>query len=176
MQTSTRNTGGAGSVRNELSSDAQQLGNAASNRLHSEIDARKGGVAEQARSVSSAIDRAAGEIDDAPQWIQSAFKQGATQVRRLADTLEHKDSREIMTDLRILARDNPGTFLAGCAAIGFAAARVFKAGADDESDSSESPESQARQSRFPPAQGQDPMLSSTGDTASRTPASVGEFA
>ena len=119
----------AGAVRSEMREDAKRVGNSAANRIHSELDSRKGTAANQAKSVSSAIDRAAGELDDsAPQWLKSAFQQGADQVRRLADTLEQKDSRQIVDDVRNLARDNPGAFLAGCAALGFAAARIFKAG------------------------------------------------
>jgi len=126
MQSSSETASGMGS---EISSDAQQLSSAASNRLHSEIDSRKGAAADQAKSVSSAIDRTAGNLgDNAPDWLKSALRQGADKVQQFADTLENKDSREIFSDVRSFARDNPGTFLAGCAAAGFAAARVFKAG------------------------------------------------
>lgn len=116
---------------NELKSDVQQVASSAGNRLHGELDSRKDSAATQARSVSSAIDRAAHELDGSPQWIRSAFQQAAQQVQRFADTLENKDSRQLMSDVRNFARDNPGTFLAGCAAAGFAAARVFKAGSPD---------------------------------------------
>ena len=129
MQSQTESAPGA---TDELSSDAKQLGQSAANRLHGEIDARKGVAAEQAKSVSTAIERAGGELNDAPQWLKSAFEQGARQVQRFADTLENKDSRQIVDDVTSFARNNPGTFLAGCAAAGFAAARVFKAGADNQ--------------------------------------------
>jgi hypothetical protein len=125
MQSQTPSASGA---TDELRSDAKQIGASAANRLHSEIDAGKGTAAEQAKSVSSAIERAGGELNDAPQWLKSAFEQGARQVQRFADTLENKDSRQIVDDVTTFARDNPGTFLAGCAAAGFAAARIFKAG------------------------------------------------
>ena len=118
----------------ELRSDAQQLGSSAANRLHSEVDARKGQAADQAKSVSSAMQKAAGELDQSsPEWIKSAFRQGAAQIQRFADTLEHKDSRQLMGEARQFARDNPATFLAACAAAGFAAARVLKAGGEQQS-------------------------------------------
>ena len=168
MQSPPENTGG---TTGELRQDAKQLGNTASNRIHSEIDARKGNAAEQAKSVSSAIDRAAGELDqDAPQWLKSAFEQGATQVRRFADTLEQKDSRQILRDVQNLARDNPGTFLAGCAALGFAAARVFKAGSNESSSYQGS-----QQAQFPPVPVDEPMFRPEGNQA-RTPSTTGEFA
>lgn len=165
MQTPSDNGGG---MRDELRSVAQQMSKSATNRIHSELDARKGTATDQAKSVSSAIDRAAGELDEAPQWLQSAFRQGATQVRRFADTLEQKDSRQILSDVRNMARENPGTFLAGCAALGFAAARVFKAGASDQ----QQPRSQ--QPSFPPAQVNEPMFRPASDSTSPSPR--GEFA
>ena len=116
-------------VGTELKSDAQQLGSTAINRVHSEVDARKGAAVSQAKSVSSAIERAAGELDEgAPAWLRSAFQQGAQQVQRFADAIEQKDSRQMVEEVNSFARNSPGTFLAGCAAAGFAAARILKAG------------------------------------------------
>ena len=130
MEPHVQNKGGAGE---ELRSDAQHLGTAAANRLHGEVDARKGTAANQAKSVSTAIERAAGELDDgSPEWLKSIFTKGAQQVQRFADTLEQKDSRQLMSDVTGFAREHPGTFLAGCAAAGFAAARVLKAGDPSE--------------------------------------------
>lgn len=171
MQSTTGNSDNGGGMRSELRSDAQQIGSSARNRLHSEIDARKGSAADQAKSVSTAINRAAGELDDdSPQWLKSAFQQGADQVRRLADTLEQKDSREIVQDLRTLARDNPGVFLAGCAALGFAASRVFRAGAAEGSPA------QASKTSYPPVQGEEPKFRSHNTDGSRSSAPAGEFA
>ena len=126
MQHQSDNTQGVG---NELLSDAKDVGTTAVNRLHSEVDARKGDAATQVKSVSSAIGQAASGLDaNAPTWLKSAFEQGAKQVQNFADTLEQKDSRQIVSDVSDFARNSPGTFLVGCAAAGFAAARIFKAG------------------------------------------------
>ena len=126
MQQPPNQDGGAGS---ELRSDARQLGSTAANRLHSEVDARKGTAVNQAQQVSSALGQAADGLDEgSPDWLKSAFRQGAQQIQRFADTIERKDSRQIMREAQDFARNNPGTFLAACAAAGFAAARVLKAG------------------------------------------------
>ncbi len=122
---------GGGGASDELRSDAQHIGSKAADRLHSEVDNRKDQAVGQAKNVSSAMQKAAGELDESsPDWLKSAFRQGADQVQRFADTIESKDSRELMRDAQDFARNNPGTFLAACAAVGFAAARVFKAGGD----------------------------------------------
>ncbi len=163
----------ASGVAGELRSDARHVGTSAVNRLHSEMDARKGAAASQAKSVSSAIERAADGLDEsAPAWLKSTFQQGAQQIQRFADTLEQKDSRQILRDVQTLARDNPGTFLAGCAVLGFAAARIFKAGASDGSTG----QFQPQQSQFPPVQVDEPMFRpDTGEQAS-SPNTTGAFA
>ena len=123
--------GAAGEAGGELRSDAQQLGESAVNRLHSEVDARKGQAVDQVKSVSSAIQNAAGELgEDSPQWLKSALRGAGEQIQRVADSLEHKDSRQLLGDVQGFARNNPGTFLAACAAAGFAAARILKAGGE----------------------------------------------
>ncbi|EZP74358.1 hypothetical protein BV96_00446 [Sphingomonas paucimobilis] len=127
----------SGDLREELRDDAQKLSTTAAERVHSEVDARKSPVVEQARSVSSALDSAARELSGGQTlgWLNSLFEQGAQQIRQLADTLEQKDSRQLMDDVRSIARNNPGTFLAAFAAAGFAASRVLRAGPETGSGS-----------------------------------------
>lgn len=124
---------GAGGTGSELRSDAQQLSSKAADRLHSEVDSRKGQAAEQAKSVSSAIERTAGELDEgAPAWLKSAFRQSADQIQRFAEAMEQRDSRQILNEVQSFARERPALFLGACAAAGFAAARVFKAGGEQQ--------------------------------------------
>ena len=115
----------------ELMSDAKGMGAKAADRLHSEADARKSDVADQAKSVSGAIERLADNLDpETPNWLKTALQQGAQQVQTFANTIEQKDSRELLHDVSDFARKSPATFLGACAAVGFAAARLLKAGAD----------------------------------------------
>ena len=116
-------------VGTELLSDAKNVGSSAVNRIHSEVDTRKGEAVTQVQAVSSTIERAAETLDpNAPKWLKSALEQGAEQIKSFADTLEHNDSRQIASQVTEFAKRSPGTFLGACAAVGFAAARVFKAG------------------------------------------------
>jgi len=129
MQPQSDSAQGVGS---ELLSDAKDVGTSAVNRLHSEVDARKSDAATQVKSVSTAIEKAADGLDpNAPTWLKSAFEQGAQQVQKFAETLEQKDSRQLVNDVSDFARNSPGTFLSACAAAGFAAARIFKAGSSE---------------------------------------------
>ncbi len=119
----------SGDLREELRGNAHKLTSTATERLQSEADARKGPAVEQARSVASALNKAAEDLGSgqSPSWLKSLFEQGAQQIQRFADTVEQKDTRQLVGDLRQIARDNPTTFLAACAAAGFAASRVLRA-------------------------------------------------
>lgn len=115
-------------VEAELLSDAKNIGTTAANRLHSEVDARKSDAVTQVNAVSSTIERAAEGLDaNAPSWLKSALEQGAQQVKSFAETLDQNDSRQISAQITAFAKRSPVTFLGACAAVGFAAARVFKA-------------------------------------------------
>lgn len=123
-------SGGSSNIGEELKADAGQLGGKAKQRAQEKGDEQVHAVAGQAKSVSSALQSAAGELEngDTPGWLASAFKGAADQMARLADSLEGKDSRELVHDLNDFARQNPTTFLAASAAAGFAAARLLSIG------------------------------------------------
>ena len=81
------------------------------------------------KSVSSAVESAADNLDPStPAWLKSALQQGATQIQTLASSLEQKDSRELIGLVSNFARRSPLTFFAACAAAGFGAARILRAG------------------------------------------------
>lgn len=140
------NTGG--DMRDELRDDAATLGDSAKQRLYSEANSKKSGVADEAKSVSSALNAAAEELSNSPSWLRTGFEKGASSLEQLAKTLENKDSRELTRDAQAFARQHPGTFLAGCAIAGFAAARVMKAGMDQGSGTS--PSEPAENTRYDP--------------------------
>jgi len=166
-------TQGGGGASDELRSDAQHLGSSAANRIHSEVDARKDTAVDQAKSVSSAMQKTAGELDDsAPAWLKSAFQQGAQKIQQLADALQDKDSRELMHEAQDYARNNPGTFLAACAAAGFAAARVLKAGGEQQG-GQQSPNGQQGSSSSQSGSAMFPSSQTPANSRSNTP---GEFA
>ena len=65
---------------------------------------------------------------------RSAFSSAARKVDDLARRLQDKDVRELASETRGFARDNPTAFLAASAAVGFAAARFMRAGAEEHDD------------------------------------------
>lgn len=182
-------SGQDGGTATELRSDAKQLGSKAADRIHSEVDARKETAVNQAQSVSSAVRQAADGLDEsAPDWLKSAFRQGAQQIQRLADTVEQKDSRQMMSEAKDFARNNPGTFLAACAAVGFAAARVLKAGGEQQSGQQSGQDSQFGETQSfggsqayagqsaSASRGSDPLTRSPGADSGIRANTPGEFA
>ncbi len=117
----------------ELSRDASQLKDTAGQRIEQEADTRKGQAAQIAGSASSALSKAASELeqdDNAPDWLGSAMRHAASSIDRLAGEIDGRSVNQMGQQLMNFARSNPGTFLAASAATGFAAARMLRAGVE----------------------------------------------
>lgn len=144
MDNSTTSTSSSGS---SIKSDAAELGARAGDRLASEADARKGMVGEQLRQLSGAIDAAGNSLGEgqSPQWVSQGLQSLSQSVSRFAEQIETRDARALAGDVQQFARSNPALFLAGCAAAGFAAARVLRAGASDTAGSGSSGQDDAQQ-------------------------------
>ena len=67
--------------------------------------------------------------------MKNALEHGASTLDDLARTIDEKDPAELVEDVKRIARDNPTSFLIGCAALGFTAARIFKSTASPASGS-----------------------------------------
>lgn len=120
-------------VKEELRSDAKDIGQAARQRLDSKASEGKEQTTQAARSTSSALGKAAEELrqdEGTPDWLASAFEKSAREIDRFAGSLEGKDMQAIRRDVAGFARRSPVAFLAASAVAGFAAARVLRAGSD----------------------------------------------
>lgn len=141
---STNNTTGSAAgkpatekVKDELGADAAKLRDKAKETATAKANEQKDQATKVAQSASSAIEKAASELesdDNAPSWLTSAFRQAAKHISTMADTVDNRDPQQMVGDVNRYARQNPSAFLGASAAIGFAAARFFKAGAEHRSD------------------------------------------
>ncbi len=126
---STTLSGTAASVRD----DAAALGSKAADSLAQAADARKGTVAQPLRQVSDAIEAAGEKLTGGetplPAWVNDSLRSVSTGISDFATRIEQSDSKQLLRDVQDFARQQPAVFLAGCAALGFAAARVLRAGA-----------------------------------------------
>jgi hypothetical protein len=165
-------------IKEELSQDAGRLGDSAKERAKEEAETRKQQVTHTARSTSSALERAADELeqdDDAPSWLSSAFRQTASGIERLAGSVEGRSADQLASDLTRFARQNPGAFLAASAAAGFAAARFLRAGAEYKHEQRYDPPSGSAGSASSDY-GDTSSLGQTGAGATRTGVASGQSA
>lgn len=120
-------------VKQELASDAKDIGKAARDKLDSKASEGKEQATQAARSTSSALGKAAEQLkqdEGTPDWLAGAFEKTAKEIERFAGSIEGKDMQAIRRDVGDFARRSPLTFLAVSAVAGFAAARVLRAGSD----------------------------------------------
>ncbi len=124
-------------VRNELAGDAERLKDTATHKAEEKAREGKQQVRKTAEATTSAMQTAADELrkdDNAPEWLANAVSSAARQLGELAEQLNDTSPREMVQTTSRFARDHPGSFLTASAALGFAAARVLRAGADYKSE------------------------------------------
>jgi len=116
-----------------LKQDANRLKHSVAERAMQEADLRKGQATQVAGSATSALNSAAEDLQhnpEAPDWMASALQQAARRIESLSNHVEGRNVEDLVREISDFARRNPGTFLAASAAVGFAAARVLRAGVD----------------------------------------------
>lgn len=119
----------AGNTRNERGQERDDLAAAALDRGKEQLESAKDRWAEGAERVAAAVDRTADELaSDGDGGTISGFGHSvANLMRQLSGGLRERDVDEFARELGMLARRNPGMFLAGSVALGFGVARFFKA-------------------------------------------------
>ncbi len=125
----------ASDLREELGHDTAHLGDTLKSRAKQEAETGKNKALGIAESATRALGAAADQLrdnPDAPEWMAAGLQKVARQVDQLAGNLEGRSMDDLSREASRFARENPGTFLAAAAAAGFAAARLFRAGADHQ--------------------------------------------
>lgn len=95
------------------------------------IESTKRSAADQIDQVARALSRAGQELNQNQPTLANYASQFSSNVSALAARLRDGNLDELISDTRELARRNPGLFLAGGVALGFALSRFLKASADD---------------------------------------------
>lgn len=135
--TASPDTGQSAGVGEELEGDAARLKDTIQGRASQEAETLKGQASDAVGSASSALNKAADELqrdDNAPDWLATAMKQAAGRIDAMAGQIQGGDLSQIGQNVADFARKSPGAFLAASAAAGFAAARVLRAGVDRSHD------------------------------------------
>lgn len=127
----------ASSVQDEASGlvdDARQVGQ---KHVEGQVERGKERVEEQLDIVASAVDDAAERLEAEGHPFASYAGELSTQLMNLSEKIETSSVDELAESTRRLAKENPALFMLGGVALGFVAARFFKAGQPSSYDSSQ---------------------------------------
>jgi hypothetical protein len=94
------------------------------------IESGKRSAADQIDQVAQALNRAGEELNQSQPTLANYASQFASSVSTFANRLRDGNMDELLSDTRELARRNPGMFLLGGVALGFALSRFLKASAE----------------------------------------------
>lgn len=95
------------------------------------IENTKRSAADQIDHFAQALTRAGEELNHSQPTLANYASQVASTVSNLASRLREGNMDDLISDTRELARRNPGMFLAGGVALGFALSRFLKASGED---------------------------------------------
>jgi hypothetical protein len=91
------------------------------------IESSKRSAADQIDQVAQALNRAGEELNQSQPTLANYASQFASTVSTFANRLRDGNMDDLISDTRELARRNPGMFLLGGVALGFALSRFLKA-------------------------------------------------
>lgn len=96
------------------------------------IESSKRSAADQIDQVAQALNRAGEELNQSQPTLANYASQFASTVSTFANRLRDGNMDDLISDTRELARRNPGMFLLGGVALGFALSRFLKASGEQQ--------------------------------------------
>ncbi|CAM3653162.1 hypothetical protein G4177_26465 [Corallococcus sp. ZKHCc1 1396] len=103
----------------------KRIGGLTRERAFSQVDSRKGALVESLNGFAKQLESISGQGDT--QMPQQLLGSAVGFVRKASDTLEQNSTEELLRQAQTRMRERPGVTLAGCALLGFVAARFLKA-------------------------------------------------
>jgi hypothetical protein len=116
MATEGNMSAGKSGITDRLKEDGKQ-----------KIESSKRSAADQIDQVAQALNRAGEELNQSQPTLANYASQFASTVSTFANRLRDGNMDDLISDTRELARRNPGMFLLGGVALGFALSRFLKA-------------------------------------------------
>lgn len=122
----------------QLKSGTDKLSAQAADKARGLVDQGLERSSEALANVSKMVGDTASGIDDRLGTEYGDYaRKAATAIDDVANKLASKDADELIDDTRAFVRKSPGIALAGAAVVGFALARLVKAGLDQGKDDKE---------------------------------------
>lgn len=117
----------ASNAASEVKSQAKQKGSELKQQAERKAERQKRSLAESVTALASALDAAAGSLDEREEGRLADWSRDAGErVRRMASYLERNDVSGLVHDLEDTARDNPAAFVGTSLAAGLAAGRFLR--------------------------------------------------
>lgn len=122
---------GDGTTTQKIKEDARDAKREAGTRAREQVEAGQHRIADEADTLSDAIDAAASNLDDHDrEGLAHYARELSSNLARAAGQLEGRSVDELANDAKSLARNNPALFMLGSIAVGFGLSRFFKASPD----------------------------------------------
>ena len=165
-------SGKAENLKEEAKKRASQYLDEAKDKARSAIEERKEGLAQDVGDFAHALRASASDLQDHQKdYVAQYVEQAASSVDQIADTLQRQDLKDLMRHTEDFARRQPGLFIGGAVAAGFALARFLKSSGErrmtDEPGTQRYPETQQHEAGY---RGEQPMPSASTPSYGATPA------
>ena len=139
---------GRGAVINKIRSGGEKLSDQAADKARGLVGQGLERGAEALANVGRMVGDTADGIDERLGAEYGDYaRRAASAIEGAANNLASKDADELIDDTRTFVRKSPGVALAGAAVIGFAVARLIKAGLDRGTDDDSSDDGRSGGSR-----------------------------
>ncbi|MHA7633835.1 hypothetical protein [Corallococcus sp. M7] len=112
-------------LKQEGKEQVKRIGGITRQRAFSQVDSRKGVLVESLNGFAKQLESISSQGDT--QLPQQLIGSAVGFVRKASDTLEQNSTEELLRQAQTRMRERPGVALAGCALLGFVAARFLKA-------------------------------------------------
>lgn len=122
----------AGAVKNEAAQQAQHLFGQLKSDLGEQVGPQQDRLASTVRSLSDEISALSRGEKPESQYVTGLLGNVSGSVESLASSLENKDAKDLLSDVRRFAARRPGTFLAVAAGIGLLAGRATRGVKDSD--------------------------------------------
>ena len=122
----------AQSLRRAAAGQATEFASDVGHELKQTAEQQKNRGVDALKGFAHAIETAAGELESQSPGVARHIREAAKNVEGLSNNLRNRSVDELMHAASDLARSQPGVFIAGAVAAGFAFSRFLKSSAPDD--------------------------------------------
>jgi hypothetical protein len=123
QSSSSSQTPSMGEMATQGREQVKKFGGMARDAMFYRADSQKKALVQNIQGFLSTLENASKESDGP---VKQVLDSATGYIRQFSDRIENGSTEELLQDARVVVREKPAVFFAGCVAIGFLAARIFK--------------------------------------------------